>query len=298
LISQTIEFIDEYNNSLNNSQIKPDKKFVEYNGYKLHFHSYGNGKQALLAFHGFNRSSADWAVFEKHIGDIFTIYAFDIFYHGKSKIDEAIQEPYIGKTELSELVSRFMMENKLARISLIGYSLGGKLVLSLIETMPGQIDNVFILAPDGIKNHFWNSFATRSFIGRILFNHAIKDPRYVLKISSFLLRSRIINKKFDLFIRTHLQEKDQRLKVLNIWMLFKDLIPEKKRIRKHVLRYKINFQMFFGKYDAIIPPKSGETFAAQLNLPCFHLLDCGHNMSGVIYEICTVIKNSVSIKRV
>ncbi|MEO8149202.1 MAG: alpha/beta hydrolase [Bacteroidia bacterium] len=273
--------------------IYPDQ-YIHYKGYQLNYRKFGNGSKALLAFHGFNRSGDDWAAFEKYIGDTFTIYAFDIFYHGDSHIDEKIAEPYIGKTELTEIVTRLMRENRIQRISLIGYSLGGKMVLCLIETMPGQIDDAFIMAPDGIKINFWNSFASRSFLGRIIFNHVINDPRYILKFSSLLLRAKLIHKKLDVFIRTHLTDKEQRERVLNIWILFKDMIPDKSRVRKHILRYKINFQMFFGKYDVIIPAKPGENFAKQIGKSCFHLLDCGHNMSGMVYEICEVINKSIS----
>lgn len=281
---------------LNGNHTLNSKKFISYNGYQLHYSSFGNGSQSLLAFHGFNRTGSDWSGFEKYIGNTYTIYAFDLFYHGNSTIDEKVEEPYIGKTELSEMVTRFMMEKKITRISLIGYSLGGKLALSLIETMPGQIDNVFLLAPDGIKKSFWNNVAVNTAIGRMLFNHVIKDPRLVLKISSLFAKTHLIHHKLDVFIRTHLLEARNRIKVLNIWTLFKDLSPDKKRVRKHILRYKINLQMFYGKYDAIIPYKTGLQFADQLNIPCFHLLDCGHNMNGMVYEISTVINNTTVAK--
>lgn len=268
--------------------------FVNYKGYALHYSVFGNGPNALLAFHGFGGTGNDWSVFEKELGIDFTIYAFDIFYHGKSKIDDAIDKPNFGKAELSEIVEAFMNVKKLNRISLIGYSLGGKLCLCLVEMLPGKIHNVFLMAPDGIKIGFWNKFVSQTKVGHLVFKQVVKNPKPALTLLKLLKKGKMIHHKVNSFVQIQLEEEHNRSRILKMWLLFKDLIPNKTRIQKHIFRYNINFVMFFGRYDLIIPVKLGKQFQKGLKKPALHILECGHLMNNNTIEICTIIKNSLT----
>lgn len=268
--------------------------FVNYKGYAMHYKVFGNGPGALLAFHGFGGEGDDWGVFENELGNNFTIYAFDIFYHGKSQIDAAIDKPKIGKAELGEIVEAFMNAQKLNRISLIGYSLGGKLCMCLIEILPGKIDNVFLMAPDGIKIGFWNKFVSQTKVGHLVFKQVVKNPKPAFILLKILKKGKLIHHKVDNFLQIQLEEEHNRSRILKMWLLFKDLIPDLTRIQKHIFRYNINFVMFFGKYDLIIPVKLGEQFQKGLKKPALHILECGHMMNNNTVEICTIIKSSLT----
>lgn len=268
------------------------KKFIHYKGFHLHYRTYGNGSKALLAFHGFGGTGADWSSFEDHIGNEFTIYAFDIFYHGSSTIDKEI-DPYVDNAFWMELIEYFMRENKINRISILGYSLGSKLALCLVEMMAGHIDNVFVMAPDGLKISFWSQFAVKTSIGKWSFKRIIKNPAMLFKVLGILKRVGLIHEKMDNFIRMQLSDEAKRKQVFNVWMLFRDLIPEKRRVQKHIFRYNINFKMFFGRHDIIIPLKPGEEFSKRIKKPTLHIFECGHQMNDQTYEICMVIKDSL-----
>ncbi len=271
-----------------------ESDFVDFHGYKMHYKVFGNGNRPLLAFHGFGGSGNDWSIFEQELGNDFTLYAFDIFYHGESKIDTTIDEPSFGKAELSELVDLFMTSRQISRISLIGYSLGGKLCMCLIELLPGKIDQVFLMAPDGIKIGFWNKFVSQTQLGRMLFRQVVKNPKPALSLIELGRRTKLIPLKVDTFLRLHLAEETNRKRILSIWILFKDMIPDNKRIKKHITRYNINCIVFFGRYDLIIPLKYGLAFQKGLKKPRLEILECGHIMVNCTKQICETIKSKLT----
>ena len=66
-------------------------------------------------------------MFEKYLGDKFTIYAFDVLHHGNSEHDG---EP-VTENDLKELVKVFTKQHSITKFSLLGFSLGGRIVLQL-----------------------------------------------------------------------------------------------------------------------------------------------------------------------
>ena len=69
---------------------------------KLHYHKLGSGPHVLLAFHGIGQEGIScFGTFEKHLGSYYTIYAFDLFFHGKSN---ASDEQLITKESWAKLI--------------------------------------------------------------------------------------------------------------------------------------------------------------------------------------------------
>ena len=56
--------------------------------------------------------------------------------------------------DLKQLFEKFFEEQSIKNISLMGFSLGGKIALQLIELFPYNINSVFYLHPDGSQDKF------------------------------------------------------------------------------------------------------------------------------------------------
>ena len=213
--------------------------FLSAKGFNLHYIKAGNGPKALLSFHGFDRTGSDFMVFEKSLGNIYTIYAFDSLYHGKSYLQHDVAKSFMSKNDLCDLLQKFMVEKSYSRISLFGYSMGGRIALCILETMPGQIDDVFLMAPDGIKRDIWNTFATKSNIGKWLFKGVVKNPSLFLKLLKLLQSFRLIHPKAVHYIIGQMKEEENRLRLMKVWTMHKELIPEMERIPKIIFRYRV-----------------------------------------------------------
>jgi pimeloyl-ACP methyl ester carboxylesterase len=254
--------------------------FLSNRHYTLAYRVYGTGSRPLLAFHGFGRTGEDFRIFERELGQKFTIYSFDLPYHGGGKVDAAIVNPAFSKNDLKELIEKFCAEKNINRFSVMGYSLGGKIALSALEVFKGRIENIYLLAPDGLKVNPFYFMGTRTWIGRWLFRSIIKNPQPLLALGNFLEKAKLINPRLNYFVRYHMDTEPKRQKVYDVWILFRKLVPDLKEITSTINENNITLRMFFGKYDNVILPELANKILPKLKnkKDVLHVLECGHRV--------------------
>lgn len=240
-----------------------------------HYYTFGNGPEPLLAFHGFGQSGKEFAVFEKYLGDKFTIYSFDVLHHGKSE--------YHGKpitdSDLEELINSFTKNNSIDKFSLIGFSLGGKVVLKLVELFHERLNNVILLSPDGLKINPLYRFSTVTSTGRFLFRGFIKNPAPVSKTALLLKNMKILDPKIYNFVHSQIYSKEMREKIYKVWITYQNINPDLDKIAELVNKNTFRFLLIFGKHDRVIHPKYGERFIRKLkDKNVFVLLNTGHQL--------------------
>ncbi len=253
--------------------------FISYKGFHWEYETYGSGTEILFAFHGFGNHCSDFKILEPSLGKKYKIISFNLPYHGKSFIDASVVDKSISKEELRELLLQFLLQHQVTRFSLMGYSLGGKIVLQLIELFPDQVNTVFLFAPDGIKNNWSNGFVTRNKIGRGIYQRIINDPSRFLRFVKMLKQMNLVHEKFSDFIHHSLNTREKRQQVWDVWMCFRDIKPNISNIQYLVNEHSISIHLFFGKHDHIIPPSIGKNFIRRLkNKSALHIVDTGHIM--------------------
>ena len=87
--------------------------------------------------------------------------------------------------KLVEIIKQ-VLPNNLKTFYLLGYSMGGRIALRLLQQIPKQIEKVVLLAPDGLHKNFWYRFATHTIVGRNLFYKSMKNPRLLFSIAKKL----------------------------------------------------------------------------------------------------------------
>ena len=250
------------------NQLQTDKS-------SYHYYTFGSGPEPLLAFHGFGQSGEEFQVFEKYLGDKFTIYAFDVLHHGKS---EHTGEP-ITENDLKDLINTFTKQHSIEKFSLIGFSLGGKIVLKLIELFHERLNNAILLSPDGLKVNPLYRFSTVTPAGRFLFRGFIKNPAPVSKTALLLKNMKILDPKIYNFLYSQIRTKEMREKVYNVWITYQNINPDLDKIATLINKNPFRFLLIFGKHDRVIHPKYGERFIEKLNdKNVFVLLNTGHQL--------------------
>ena len=135
-------------------------------GVTLAYRTFGNGPSPVLALHGFGRTGADFEVLAPALGKYHTIHAFDLHFHGMSPgYPERAEVPFTPH-ELAVFFAAFLDHIGSEKASLLGYSLGGRIAMSLLETMPERIEQVFLAAPDGLKPRPWYRGLAATSFGR------------------------------------------------------------------------------------------------------------------------------------
>jgi pimeloyl-ACP methyl ester carboxylesterase len=258
--------------------------------YELEYFLFGTGPKVMLAFHGFNNSAHDFVSLERIAGDKYTIVSVNIFFHGNSMVEEHLVERGFSNNELKALFGDLFNIKPSRKYTLMGYSLGGRIVLKMLELFPERIEKIILLAPDGLKINPFYTFFTRTIVGKNILKNAVNNPASFHNIARFLKRTRIISEKRYQFAFTNFENKSKREKVYRTWMLFKNVVTGQETIKARLREHKIHLFLFFGRYDKIIPPSIGENFKKGVEkLVNLYILDEGHRL--IRHEILEKVIN-------
>jgi pimeloyl-ACP methyl ester carboxylesterase len=249
--------------------------FFEYKGTKLHFTKSGNGRKILLAFHGFGQDHHAFVGLSKKLAEDFTVFAFDMFFHGKSEWNKR-EEP-LEKSFWKGLLLEFLKQHQIDRFSLLGFSMGGKFVLSSLEAFPEKIDRIFLLAPDGIKTNAWYSLATYPLALRSLFKSMILKPKRFQFIATLAHKIGIIDKSVLRFTESQMNTEAKRQCVYFSWVVFRHLKFKMSMIAHLINSNNIDLTVIVGKYDIIITTKNMDQLLKKLPKHTLEILDVGHN---------------------
>lgn len=254
--------------ALKEANLKTGKSSYQY-------YIFGKGKEPLLAFHGFGQSGKDFMVFEKFIGEYFTVYSFDLLHHGSSEHSgEALTE-----NDLQKFILDFTKKHGIEKFSLTGFSLGGKIVLKLVELFQKRLNNVILLSPDGLKVNPIYRFSTVTPAGRFLFREFIKHPVPVSKAALLLKKMKILDAKIYSFMHSQIRTKEMREKIFRVWITYQNINPDLNKIAGIINKNTFRFFLIFGKHDRVIHPKYGERFLKKLkDKNCYVLLNTGHQL--------------------
>ena len=274
---------------------------IKNSDYDIEYFVYGKGHKILLAFHGFNNDAEDFKVFEKTFGNEYTIVAVNLFFHGKSHAKNHLVEKGFSIYDLKNLFDEIADLFRAEKYSLMGYSLGGRIVLKLIEIYPEKIENIFLLAPDGIRISFMYRFLTQTFQGNKLLKRVVDNPSIFFALAWFLRKTGLLGEKKYQFTLGNYDSKTKRQKVYLVWMILRKIISKKSEIKIKIRKYNLPVSLFFGEYDLIIPPSIGKKFHKGMEkYMTLHILKSGHKLLKEdtvkeIYSRLMVIKNDSRI---
>jgi len=266
--------------------------FLSYKGFRWEYETFGEGPDLMLAFHGFGNRASDFRVFAPALEKRFTILSFDLPFHGQSGPESGRKDATVSSRDLAGLAEAAAALTGHRRFSLMGYSLGGKIALQLVQSIPERIDTVLLFAPDGLKVGLTNAFVARSVIGQMLYRRVMRDPVWFFRRLQLMHAAGIVDTKIHDFIRESLSTPVRREMVWNVWRCFRDIRPSAQQVRLAVEQHPIRMHLFFGAYDKIIPPSIGKSFVRELKQPgALHIVESGHQL--VREKICSAVASAL-----
>lgn len=242
---------------------------------QLHYIRIGKGDKLLIAFHGYGNDAALFMPFGKYLGDAYTIISIDLPHHGKSKWPDNKQ---LHKKQLEMLVAALMKEFKVSKASFMGYSMGGRVCLTIATLVPDNIDKILLIAPDGLVFNPLYYFVTQTFIGRSLFNHMMTQPERYLKFFGWLKEKKWLDASRYKFAMQYLQDDVSRSFLQRVWPGMAAVMPDRKRLKLTIKQKEIPVYIFMGMYDRIIQPKFAHAFKKDMETVQLFILEKGHRV--------------------
>ena len=262
-----------------------NSKFIQHKNIELEYFSKGKGSTAVICFHGFGRNAHDF--FDLNYPTNIKVISVNLIFHGNSKFGEKHygQNQILSDNDLSICIEKIIPEEKIKSAYLIGYSLGGKVALSVLASQKISLKGILLFAPDGFKRNPWYWFANQTMVGQSLHQASIKNPWI---FNAFLNASRslkLASRRQNNFAKEQMGTAQKRELVYRIWRTHGKLGPDLKRVANQLEQGVVKMKIILGVYDKIIPSKPIVNWVNKQSKNCeVVLLKSGHVFSKEVLE--------------
>jgi len=249
--------------------------FFSIDNEQLHYRIYGSGERVLLAFHGYGQDAGVYDVFAMHTGRMYTLIAIDLPGHGATEWTE-------GKTltpgHLSTLIANICRQWHVTQVTLMGYSIGGRVALAAMMAVPDMIYNMVLMASDGLTVNKWYRFCTKSLIGKQLFSIVLAAGDTGVRLAGILRSLRLIP---DAMYRLSIQamgSKAARAQLRLAWPALKECVHKPEELRAVIKKNSIPVYIFMGRRDRVLPPVLALSLAEGADTIKVTTTDRGHRI--------------------
>ena len=245
---------------------------------RIQYSCRGTGPRLLFCFHGYGES-ADTFSFLAGLGRDYTLVAFDLPFHGQTDWHggNLFYDPADLLNQMEEISSG--LPGRSASWTLLGYSMGGRVALHLLQLAPEKIGKLVLLAPDGLRMNPWYWLATQTRPGNHLFRFTMRHPGWLF----FLLRIgnalHGVNPGIYKFTTRYIDNIKVRQNLYARWTTMRGFRPKPGLIRDIIRSRKIPVRLVYGRYDRIIRAERGQRFRKGIEEFCtLLLLPTGHHL--------------------
>jgi pimeloyl-ACP methyl ester carboxylesterase len=247
---------------------------LTYKNSLINYYRFGSGNKTAICFHGYGETAASFLFLEKYAGHEFSFYAIDLPLHGKTEWKEGLSfEP----GDLLRIVENICGTK--SKWTLIGFSLGGRVALSLYQATPGQIEKLVLIAPDGLKINSWYWLATQTRAGNRFFSFTMKNPGWFFGLLKLLNGLKLVNASIFKFVNYYIGDEQVRHDLYDRWTCLRKLKPVNKTIKSFIKKYGTQLRLIYGKHDRIILPGPGERFCKGIESNCrLSIIHAGHQV--------------------
>lgn len=229
----------------------------------MHYCRFGNGNHWLFCFHGYGEEGNSFHFLEEWLRNDYTLIALDFPFHGSSSWNEGLL--FTAKDLLSILNSIMQGSGQPSQpINLLGYSMGGRVALHLLQTVPDNIGQVILVAPDGLHHNIWHWLSTQTFLGNKLFAFSMFHPGGLFAAIKLAYKTGFFNKSIFNFVHYYLDHKESRILLYKRWTTMRKFNPRLKLLKKIIHQKEMKVNILFGKYDRIIITRRGIDFQKGL----------------------------------
>jgi pimeloyl-ACP methyl ester carboxylesterase len=230
---------------------------------EIHFHEYGTGTKPLLAFHGYGMTGRQFHVLERSVLAGYHVYGFDHFFHGGSKLDGWTETQILAgmpKAMVRCYVNEWFKIYGRQRFSVMAYSIGANIALILAEEFPDLIDEVILMAPDGLSVYRGFNYLTNNPFGKYLFKRVTKSSWLAPAMLKGLKRTGFIDDSLYTIAYNEVDTLQKRHDVYYTLNLIRLLRPDVNKVTALINQYGINCRLIFGRNDLLFPKQAAMPF--------------------------------------
>lgn len=241
-------------------------EYLIYRSSMIHYVRSGHDGIPLICFHGYGEEATTFGWLAPHLAPGHALIAIDLPFHGRTVWNE---DHDMRPDDLMQIVETILEasphpDTPIQRPQLLGYSLGGRIALSLYQLDPAYFQKVVLLAPDGLRMNPWYWFATQTRAGNLFFRFTMQKPGWFFGILRAANKLGLVNSSVFKFVNHYIGDPEVRRSLFQRWTGLRRFRPSLKKIRHAILQQHTPFRLVFGRFDRIIKPGPGQRFCASI----------------------------------
>lgn len=253
---------------------------LTYKNSIISYYRFGSGPKMAVCFHGYGEEAKSFAFLGNYAGNQYTFYSIDLPFHSKTEWNDGMNFTHSDlQLIIEEILNQDNIKPQASKLTLIGYSLGGRIALSLYQSMPEKIDRLLLMAPDGLKINSWYWLATQTWIGNKFFAFTMKKPGWFFGFLKLLNKVKLVNASIFKFVNYYIGDAEVRRLLYTRWTTLRKLKPDLNKVKNLVAENKTPVSLLYGKHDRIILSSVGEKFKKGIEEHCtLTVIHAGHQV--------------------
>jgi len=248
---------------------------LHYKNSVIQFYKFGGGPKQILCIHGYGEDATTFGFLDSYAGNEATFYAFDLPFHGKTIWKEGL---VVYQKELLE-ITNLLLPQQTNNFTLLGYSLGARIALSIYEKIPNRVEKMVILAPDGLKVNFWYWLATQTWCGNKLFKLTMYHPQWFFGFLKLLHKLKWVNTSIFKFVSHYIKNPEIRKSLYKRWTALRKISPQPTQIKTEIAKRETSVRLVYGNHDRIILSSTGAKFMQGIEANCtLTVITSGHQV--------------------
>ncbi|MEO6613030.1 MAG: alpha/beta hydrolase [Chitinophagaceae bacterium] len=251
---------------------------LHYRNSIIGYYRFGRGPRPVICFHGYGEEGTAFEFLGKYAGDEYSFYAIDLPFHGRSQWNDG---PNFTPQDLLQIAEQLLQGASTINqpLTLLGFSLGGRMALSLYQAIPTRISKLVLLAPDGLKVNSWYWLATQTRLGNKFFAFTMKKPGWFFGFLKLLDKLKLINASIFKFVNYYIGDAEVRRLLYTRWTTLRKIRPDISRIKKEIAGKNTPVRLVYGKHDRIILSSVGDKFRKGIEGQCsVTVIAAGHQV--------------------
>jgi pimeloyl-ACP methyl ester carboxylesterase len=242
----------------------------------IHYSRQGRGGLLVIALHGYGDDHTVFKAFQTD--DKFTVIAIDLPFHGNTRWNKG----YYQVHELVSVIQQLLSLEEQQLFIALGHSLGGRLWLSLLPHFPTQIQQLILLAPDGLNTEGMALIDWMPFAMRWGFSKLLGYPGSLLKIAQLLRQLSILSPFSYRYLKYQLMDQDRLRSMKRTWLSLAYFPMNKTIAHKNIQSTNIPTHVYLGTKDDIVPAEKLRSIFRKLSQ--VKIIECDTDHRGVIIE--------------
>ncbi|HHP7241719.1 MAG TPA: alpha/beta fold hydrolase [Cyclobacteriaceae bacterium] len=269
------------------------QRIVIKNVGSFHCHIYGEGKEVLIAFHGYGMDGKQFDMLKESIACNYKVVGIDFFFHGKSKIfNDRIK--YLRKGfpawALKELISTITAYLQVSSFSIACYSMGTRLGFQAVELFTEKIKKLYLIVPEGLFKHNIIDLLGKYHILNTVFKWMTYDSMilyHLIRAADYL---NLLDKELSKIAQNELNTIPKRKNLYSTITYIGNTPIHLQNVIDIINKHNILITMIFGGRDRLFPEKSAFTFVQKLDKKNSIVVNDGHWINPTLLD--STLKNT------